>query len=161
MKTVLLIRHGKSSWKKKGQKDYDRPLNRRGLTDAPLMFKALKKRSLLPDKVWTSTANRAISTATLLFDSLDDVPISGSKDLYLAEPKQYIKHLKKTDKEKDIVALVGHNPGITELAEQLTGVRFDNMPTLGIVGISFDCKKWKDLPKHGKLLFFDYPKMFK
>jgi phosphohistidine phosphatase len=161
MKTVLLIRHGKSSWKNKGQKDYDRPLNRRGLTDAPLMFKVLKKRSLLPDKVWTSTANRAISTATLLFDSLDDVPISGSKDLYLAEPKQYIKHLKKTDKEKDIVALVGHNPGITELAEQLTGERFTNVPTLGIVGISFDCKKWKDLPKHGKLLFFDYPKMFK
>ncbi len=161
MKTVLLIRHGKSSWKDNTQRDYDRPLNKRGLKDAPLMFKALKKRNLLPSWVWSSSANRAISTTTLLFGDLEGISINDKKELYLAEPERYIKLLKKTPKEADIVALVGHNPGITELSRAWTGESISNVPTLGIVGISFDCKKWKELPKKGELLFFEYPKLFK
>ncbi len=163
MKTVLLIRHAKSSWDDASLSDFDRPLNARGTKDADSMSQRLKKQVASIDIFLSSPAKRAKTTAEkfaaaykagtdqLIFD----------KGLYLAPESFFYACINDINDGLDTVAIFAHNPGITDFANSLaTKVKTDNIPTCGIFAVSININKWKDFETAPKeLLFFDYPKL--
>lgn len=142
MKTLLILRHAKSSWKFPDLPDHDRPLNPRGKRDAPRMGKLLKEKDLVPDLLISSTAARAKDTASAV------VKHSGYKgkriefeSLYAAEPTAYLTVIRELGDNYQRVLVVGHNPGIEGLIERLTG-EIHIIPTCTLVQIEFDTEKW-------------------
>jgi phosphohistidine phosphatase len=161
MLTLHLFRHAKSSWGNPGLSDFERPLNKRGLENAPRMGKIYGKQYEMPDLIVTSPARRALETAELIADkvgySIDRI-VQENK-IYSAGINDLVKVIRKVDNDNTTVLLFGHNPGITELANYLTGSHIDNMPTCSFVGIKFKFNKWKKITEDsGEFLFFDYPK---
>ncbi len=162
MKTLLLIRHAKSSWDDPGQKDFDRPLNARGLKDAPMMAKRLINRKVKVNAFISSTAKRARKTCELFmkeFGADPDTMILQSK-LYLAEPIAFIEVIRKIDEAVDHAIIFSHNNGITDFANQLTTARIDDMPTCSVFAIKIKTDNWADFEQAEKdFWFFDYPKL--
>lgn len=162
MKTLLLIRHAKSSWANPHQSDFERPLNERGLHDAPLMAGRLQKHKLRPDLFISSTAIRARQTASLMaleWEQKQQPPIAWAEKLYLASPEVIEETLCEMNNQYNCVALVAHNPGITDYANRLTQVRIDNMPTCSVFAVLIHANSWKDIATAKKeFLLFDYPK---
>lgn len=162
MKTLLLIRHAKSSWANPDQSDFERPLNDRGLHDAPLMAQRLQKHRLRPDLFISSTAERARQTTNLMVQEWKEKQqpqIAFAEQLYLAPPEVIEETLSKVDNRYSCVALVAHNPGITDFVNQLTHVRTDNMPTCAVYAVRVHTNDWKNLATAKKeFLLFDYPK---
>lgn len=162
MKSLFLIRHAKSSWSNPAQDDFERPLNERGLGDLEPASARLTARGFQPDRVFTSPALRARSTAVGLMQGckipghrLEEVP-----RLYLAGLTDWLSFLQRVENAFSQVAAVGHNPGITALVEKLTGQSIGNLPTCGIALIEFKIPHWKDLGNSpGKLAWLDYPKL--
>lgn len=145
--------------------DFDRPLNEKGLKDAPIMAKRLKERNIKPHIVLTSPANRALSTCYIITKKLG-VPlhlIISEPLLYHASPENIFQVIKrqKDDQgiENELMIIFGHNPGLTELANQLSEFWIDNLPTCGVASYLLNIKHWTNAgPSCGKLDFFDYPK---
>ncbi len=163
MRSIYMIRHAKSSWSDFTQKDFDRPLNERGKSDAPMMAERLIKRGIVPDAFLSSTAQRAKETC-LFFCAAYNIPekdILLTNDLYHASAPQIYKVISELDDQYKKVAVFCHNPGISEFANSLTAsVQIDEMPTCGIFAVSAECKHWKDFQQAEKqFLFFDYPKL--
>jgi phosphohistidine phosphatase len=162
MKQLFIIRHAKSSWAMSGQPDFDRPLNDRGLRDAPEMAQRLWDAGIMLDSIISSPANRAITTATffakrfgIALDSIVQLP-----QLYHAPPDVFYEVIAQHIPDSaQSVAIFAHNPGITEFVNSTrTGLIVD-MPTCAIVGITSDLEKWADWQASKKrLLLFDYPK---
>jgi len=144
--------------------DFDRPLNDRGEKDAPHMAKLLKHRDVVPDRMITSPANRALSTCEVFAKVLDfdKKKIITEQKLYHAGPDTLLKVLGSLPEHKDkedVVLLFGHNPGITEFANELLNVSIDNIPTCGVVEATLAIDEWKGiLFGCGKMDSFDYPK---
>ena len=161
MKTLLIIRHAKSSWNDLGLSDFDRPLNERGKADAPQMAKKIKERKLKPDLFISSPAKRAKKTAKIFMEVYEEnkknlvlIP-----SLYEASVSNFYDAIELIDDKYDAIALFSHNPGITEFANSLTEYKIDNIPTCGAFAVSVKTKKWKDFKNADKeLLFFDFPK---
>ena len=162
MKTLLLVRHAKSSWDNFTLSDFERPLNERGKTDAPKMAKRLRKRNIKVDAFISSPAKRAKKTAEYFIKEFDrdKDEIIFISSLYDASVSDFNAAIKSIDDKYDRVALFSHNPGITQLANELVaGAEIDNMPTCSIFAVQGDVEKWKDFSKVKKeFLFFDYPK---
>jgi len=162
MKSLIIVRHAKSSWDLSTPNDFDRPLNERGKHDAPLAAKRLIKKGIQIDAFLTSPARRAKKTAKCFIreyglkkDQLVDVP-----SLYLANTSVLEELVKSLDASYKTVAIFSHNPGVTEFANTLTEVRIDNIPTCGIFAVQADIKSWEDFPgAEKKFWFFDYPKL--
>ena len=161
MKALYLVRHAKSSWENDLLSDFERPLNERGKKDAPRMAKRLKEKEIHPDVMITSPAKRAKRTCRE-FSNVLGFPKSSIKEeetLYHASPETILKVLKTIRDKHDVVLMFGHNPGLTEFAEWLTGEKLVNIPTCGIVGVKLKIKTWAELkPETSKMLFFDFPK---
>ncbi len=165
MKQLIIVRHAKSSWDNPLISDFDRPLNKRGETDAPRMGKKIKDRKIIPDLIISSPANRAITTCKIFCDTLhfpvDRIQVE--QKLYHAS-EDHILSLLKTLKDhprdkEEIVLIFGHNPCLTEFTNSLLNEDIDNIPTCGVVGCLLSVQSWKDLKWGcGKLKFFDYPK---
>lgn len=161
MKTLTLIRHAKSSWKYSGLDDMDRPLNRRGGRDAPLMGDILAERGCCPDAVFTSPALRALRTAEMIANAIQypQQRIKLDDRLYHAGVDDLLDVIKSMDDSYRWVACVGHNPGMTDLANHLSRQRFDNVPTCGVVQMHFDLDRWTDIEKSAPNgIDFDFPK---
>jgi len=159
MKTLYLIRHGKSSWSF-NLPDHDRPLGKRGRKDVIKMGNHLAMHQPVPEILISSTASRAFYTALFFCDQwgLDEGRIRLEKGLYHAGSEDILKVIKKAPK-CDRLALFGHNPGFTHAANALAHLDFDNVPTCGIVGIHFDVKYWRDVDfGKGMLAFYYFPK---
>lgn len=164
MKTVYLVRHAKSSWDNKDLADFDRPLNERGKKDAPMMGEILRQLQILPDLLLSSPAKRAYSTARKIAKSIgySREEIETNPQIYHGEPDTLLGILQQQDNSIQSLMLVGHNPGLTELAESLSGKSIENIPTCGIVCIEFRVEQWNRIvPEGGVLKFFDYPKKHK
>lgn len=144
MKTLLLLRHAKSSWKDASLEDHDRPLNRRGKKAAPRMARLLREEGLRPDLIVSSTAVRAETTARVVADGIGDVPVELRKQLYLAEPERYISVLNELASDANTILMVGHNPGIEDLVNQLTG-EDELMPTAALARVELPIEAWTDL----------------
>jgi phosphohistidine phosphatase len=160
-KRITLLRHAKSSWKDASVADRDRPLTRRGNKSAPDMGKRLADLGVRPSLLLTSPAKRARETARLIARELN-YPlefIQSESELYLAMPETILQVVARQDSGFNDVMLCGHNPGITDLANQLGDRNIDNVPTCGIVGIELDVKEWTEIvTADGRTVFFDYPK---
>ncbi len=145
MKTLLILRHAKSSWKDDTLPDHDRPLNKRGKQDAPRMGKLLQEKGLVPDLIISSTAKRARKTAEMVAEESGyEGEIQLERDLYAFEPTAYLDELAQIEDHYQIVLIVGHNPGLEELVEQLTG-EFARLPTAALAQVSLPVESWSDL----------------
>ncbi len=160
MKSLLLIRHAKSSWNLDVD-DFDRPLNHRGQNDAPIMAKRLIKKEIKIDCFVSSPAKRALTTAAFFAEAYDKklkdiIPIPS---LYEPTIEAFYTVIDDLDEDFKTVAFFSHNPAITNFANQLTSFTIDEMPTCAVFGIKADGKKWKEFISGNKeFWFFDYPK---
>jgi phosphohistidine phosphatase len=160
-KKLLIVRHAKSDWGNARITDFNRPINERGKTNAPIMGKRLKEKGILPDAVISSPALRAITTAKLFTHELgfSAAKIKQEKLIYEASCSSLLKIINDFDNAQEMVALFGHNNGITDLAVYLTDAEIFNIPTSGMVMINFPFDDWKMVGKNtGEVEFFDYPK---
>jgi phosphohistidine phosphatase len=161
MKTLYLIRHAKSSWKNAGLSDFERPLNSRGRNDAPIMGERLKKDNIIPDVIISSPAKRAWSTSRIIAKNLNisTDSINLNSDIYEANASTLLKIINQINDKYEKCFMFGHNPGITYFAELLTNTHFGNVPTCGIVGISFDLESWAMISSNmGSCIYYNYPK---
>lgn len=163
MKKLFLIRHAKSSWDDQGLTDFERPLNKRGMRDAPFMAELLKKEKIKPDIFISSPAVRAFSTAEKFAEELD-FPIDKilvEKSIYLCGIKELESIVQGISDRYNIVFLFGHNPGLTDYANHIGDEFIINIPTCGIVGIEFDLKSWRSIERgSGKTFLFEFPKKY-
>ena len=160
-KTLLLIRHAKSSWDNESVNDFERTLNDRGKRDAPVMAKRIKDKEIVIDTIVSSPAKRAKKTASFFAEEygLGENDTIYKTELYAAPKDVFSEVIKKFDNSFNHIAVFSHNPGITEFANSLTDVRIDNMPTCSIFAIKLELKEWNDFDDAKKeFWFFDYPK---
>ncbi|WP_419947981.1 SixA phosphatase family protein [Candidatus Palauibacter sp.] len=160
MKTLLILRHAKSSWSDPGLRDHDRPLNSRGRRDAPRMGRLISDRDLVPQRIVSSTAVRARTTAALAAAEFEEeVGIETTHRLYGAYPDVYIDVVEERGGEAERVMVVGHNPGITSLVTRLTGA-VEYMPTAALAVVELDIDDWRELGRaeEGRLVAFWRPK---
>ncbi len=158
---LTLLRHAKSSWEESARKDRNRPLNERGARDAPLMGRRLRDCGARPTLMVTSPAVRALRTAQIIAREIGypEEFLQREEDLYLASPNQIVAVIARQDSSFRDVIVCGHNPGLTELANRLTGAGIDNIPTAGLAVIALNLHQWADLDgAQGELLLFDYPR---
>src|SRR5438552_10208326 len=161
MKQLVLIRDAKSDWDDPSLSDLDRPLNKRGKADAPLMAHRLLDKKIKIDAFISSPAKRAKKTASIFAKEykMDKKDILFIEELYAAEANVFFEVLSDTDDKFDNVAVVSHNPGLTDFANLLSDVRIDNIPTCGVFAVKVDAKRWADFKEAKKdFWFFDYPK---
>lgn len=159
MKNLILVRHAKSSWKDLTLDDYERPLNKRGHKNAPLMAKRLKDQGVCIDLFLSSPANRAKTTAEYFFDEFDhNVPLMFEKSLYEASLQTLENIIQNLDDSLQSVCIFGHNPGLNMLVSYYID-HYENIPTCGIIRLQFDVSSWKDIDNSNALFVaFDYPK---
>jgi phosphohistidine phosphatase len=160
-KRLFLIRHGKANDGMRGSSDFTRTLKESGAAEANMMAERLLSQKLVPQHVVSSPAARALSTAQQ-FASVWGIPAAGIQTelwIYEADVQSLLAVLNKLDNTFQSVALVGHNPGITEFANYLTDEGIPDMPTAGVVVINFPFSDWRQLSQEtGDVLLFDYPK---
>ena len=158
---LTLLRHAKSSWKDVTLGDFERPLNRRGERDAPEMGRRLAALGFAPDLIVASPAERALRTARTLAREIG-YPVARirfEESLYGATPETLLAEIRALDDALGHVAIVGHNPGLTELHNALAAPGIDNIPTCGVVRLELGVGSWKRVTRRcATLLDFDYPK---
>jgi phosphohistidine phosphatase len=160
-KTILLVRHAKSSWDNDNMGDYERPLNERGKRDAPEMARRLLKKKQHIDLFVSSPAKRAKRTAEFFARefNVDEDKILFIPRLYHAASLDFIETIQELDDAFDHAAIFSHNPGITDFASSLTATRIDDMPTCAVIAFKIMTDRWAEFKNAEKaFLFFDYPK---
>ncbi|MEK6259850.1 MAG: histidine phosphatase family protein [Planctomycetota bacterium] len=145
MKTLLLLRHAKSSWNDPLLADHDRPLKKRGRKTAPRMGRWLIANGLRPDHALCSTATRARETLQLLLAEVDkSVPVSLHAELYHGDVAQMIGALREVAEPAASVLIVGHNPDLELFLEHLTG-QSERLPTAALARVELDLSDWSEL----------------
>ena len=145
MKTLLVMRHAKSSWKHPEVADHDRPLNKRGKQDAPRMGKLLRQQKLTPQVIVSSTATRARRTADAVVDCCAfDGAVHLERRLSLADLGTILEVLRELGGPADRLLVIGHNPGLEELIARLTG-RTEIFPTAAVAQIQLSIDSWEAL----------------
>jgi phosphohistidine phosphatase len=171
MKTLILLRHAKSDWDAPSTQDFERPLSERGRRAAPLVGEWLRKEGLVPDLVLASAATRAQQTLGLVTHELgEQLPVRSEQELYMAEPDRILAIVRGVGDEVDRLMIVGHNPGIEQLARGLAAdgkkkalaKMATKFPTGAAAVIEYDVAHWADVaPGTGKLRAFVRPKDLK
>ena len=145
MKLLLVLRHAKSSWNHPELADHDRPLNKRGKRDAPRMGELLREEDMLPDLILRSSAERARTTGDLVSEASGyEGEIRVVRDLYAHFAGAYLDTLSALDEPYERVMVIGHNPGLEELVEGMTG-DWVRMPTAALAVIRLPIKDWSEL----------------
>lgn len=162
MKSVIIVRHAKSSWDDPEQPDFDRPLNERGKQDAPMMAQRLLKKNIAIDTFISSPAKRARRTAGYFMTEYgrtrEDIMLVPT--LYHAGPADFYNAIAHAPDDAATIALFSHNPGITEFVNLLTKTRIDDMPTCAIFAVRAPILQWNEFRDAQKeYWFFDYPKL--
>ncbi len=161
MKRLFIVRHAKSSWDFPELDDSARPLNKRGKRNAPEMGQRLANRKVVPESIISSPAKRASDTAKLIAKeiSFESHKIQNEPMFYLASVKNMVAVLQAVPNDVETLMVFGHNPGLTDLANFLSGADIYNIPTCGIAEIEFSISSWKEVEINtGDLKSFDYPK---
>jgi len=161
MKRLVLMRHAKSSWDQPDLPDFDRPLNKRGKRDAPLMASRLRELGKKPDLILTSPAVRAISTAIVVAEEfgIPKKKIVENNNIYLASADELLEILRGLDDSRNRVLLCGHNPGMTKLCNLLADLNIDNIPTCGVACLEMAIDSWAELKQaSATLVYLEYPK---
>jgi phosphohistidine phosphatase len=163
MKTVYFIRHAKSSWSDFSLKDSERPLNKRGLRDAPFMAKLFVAKERHPDIIHSSPAVRAYTTAKYFAQALSKTEEDVQQDpkLYLGDEDYIINKIQETSSEADTICFFGHNPTTTHMANIFHEDYIPNVPTAAIVKIQADIADWKHFtPDTASFVTMHYPKQY-
>jgi phosphohistidine phosphatase len=149
MKTLLVLRHAKSSWKHEGLADHDRPLNKRGQRDAPRVGEVIASYGLVPELVFSSSARRAWKTAEAAAQAMEfEGDIAVDRRLYLASPLELIEFVREIAEPSASAMIVGHNPGLEEFAATLIG-SITPMPTSALLVLGFDVPTWANASLEG------------
>jgi phosphohistidine phosphatase len=161
MKTLLLLRHGKSDWDADYETDHDRPLAKRGQAAASLMGKFLVTLRQIPDQVVSSSAVRAHDTVRLATEAGDwSCPVNTTRKLYGVPPENVLNVIRGCDDSKDRVLVAGHEPTLSELAGGLIGQASIKFPTGAISRIDLAIESWKDADfRRGTLVWLLTPKL--
>ncbi len=163
MKILYLVRHAKSSWKYPTLDDFERPLNKRGRKNAPLMGKILKKLDAKPDLIISSPAARASMTARIISDQMNYPleKIRYDESVYAASENELLHIIAEIDDQVTKAMLISHNPGLTSLANLAGDSPISNIPTSGVCCIELSISSWANIWKHrGKVKFFEFPKKY-
>ncbi len=161
MKTLYLVRHAKSSWKHDVD-DHKRPLKNRGERDGRLVSKQVKDEIKPPQKIISSDATRALSTAIFFKKALkvEDANFETNHDLYDFSGQNVMRIIKSLDDSLERVMIVGHNHAFTSVANMLGNKYIENVPTCGFVMLEFDEKSWSDITT-GKTVKTIFPRDLK
>lgn len=160
LKYFWLIRHARSSHA--GSSDFERELNADGRADGELTARYLKKTIKDPLQIpgWlvTSAASRAMQTSDYVANGFGITPqhICIEQSLYLADPETLLATLKETPADKNCVALVAHNPGLTWLVNALSAddQQLDNLPTMGCALFDSNAEHWSDIGDVSRVALF-------
>lgn len=159
-KTLYLVRHAKSDWNHPDLSDFERPLNPRGLRDAPAMGLRLKKLGVSPAVMVSSPARRAQQTTQLIRQALD-FPVDRvvfNENIYEASVQTLLNIIQQLDDSVSSAMLIGHNPAMSELIRKLTG-SYAEMPTLGVATLRISSPEWSKTGSCPAVLEdFTYPK---
>ena len=151
MKRLTLMRHANAKWKDREVADFERPLNRRGNSEAEAMGRRLAELDLVPDLILTSAATRTRQTADIVAKQLKIAArqVHSDESLYLAKAKDILLAIHATGPKVPHLLVVGHNPGISKLADQL-GAKYDEeeLPTGALCSLTFDTRSWAAFDKH-------------
>jgi len=162
MKTLYIVRHGKSSWENPVEADHERILLPKGVKRTLLIASFLKEKKIKPDLIVSSSANRAYETAAIIAGHLD-YPLGDiirESSFYEAEDSTILDYLFGVENDLNSIMIVGHNPSFTYLANLFLENPMDYLPTSGLVSINFDTSKWEDiLLAKRETNFVIYPKM--
>jgi len=161
MKTILIVRHAKSSWENFTVSDELRPLNDRGRKNATEMASRLMSKSITADELISSPAKRALTTAQIFAGGwkMDPKAILIVPALYNAQPEAFTAAIRNAMPAASTIALFSHNPVITDYVNQLTTTRIDSMPTCAVFAVKSDIGDWTEFqPSGNEFYFFDYPK---
>ena len=158
MKNLILVRHGKSSWEY-SVSDKDRPLLQRGINDAYLVSSVLKSQDLKIDAIFSSPANRALHTCMILMREMG-LPLGSLqvvRELYNFSGEGVRAHVRSLEDSLEKVMLFGHNNAMTHIANKWGSKYLENVPTCGVVHLSFKVNTWKDI-SYGDTLYTVFPK---
>ncbi len=162
MKTLYLLRHAKSSWKYPELTDQARPLNKRGKRDAPIMGNWLKQQGVVPESMISSPAARTLATINLVAHALglSGEAIETDLRLYHASLETLLAVIQSFPREVNSLMVVGHNPGLTELANHLCPAHAtDNISTCGLYAVELRATHWQEAgAENASFLFFKYPR---
>ena len=160
MKSILLFRHGKSNWKAQYEKDHERPLSKRGMQAAELMGKYIFQIKQVPDKVISSTAIRAKSTAELAskFGNWHSDFVL-DPDIYHCSTDKLQNIIAKQNSNINFICLVGHEPTFSSFLSKITGEDLVHFPTASVAKINLPINRWKEIERgQGFLSFLKRPK---
>ena len=145
MKNLFLLRHAKSSWGNAALGDFDRPLSKRGISNAIQLSEYIQKHSISFDLVLSSPSERTQSTLDLVMSSLDPIPTSNLKEcIYHASASSLTQLITDQDDEINNLLIIGHNPGLHILTETLTNESIVKFPTCAFAKIT-NFNHWKDV----------------
>lgn len=161
MKTLTIVRHAKSSWDDRSLSDRERPLNKRGERDAPVMGQRIADAGIRPSLIASSPATRAWTTARIIAEQISYPAefLQRENDLYLASLSDLLDVVAAQDDGFQSLMIVGHNPGLTDFANFLCPGLTNNLPTAGAVCVNIDQEDWQlhGQPK-SELVVHDWPK---
>jgi len=164
MKTIILVRHAKSSWKDLSLDDFDRPLNKRGKRNAPFMGEKLQEKQIMPDLVLSSSAKRARKTAIAIAKAIGypKKKIVFDDNMYHGSVSYMFELVRNLDDENETIMLFGHNPDFNYFADMLLEKNLVyNIVTTGVYCIKFNVDQWKKVREgQGESVFYDYPKRY-
>ena len=159
MKILILIRHTKSDWTDLVP-DFERPIRTDRQADTSLIAQTIAEHRSIPQHIIASPARRTMQTAQLLSHhwGMKQEHISMSEQLYEGAVKNILDTARHADEKMDTIAIVCHNPAITDFINRYSDARIDNVPTTGAARIEFDVVHWADVSVPGRLRWFLYPK---
>lgn len=161
MKTLYLVRHAKSSWKHDVE-DHQRPLKARGVEDGNLVSKKASAEMESPQKIISSDATRALSTAQFFKDAwnIGETQFETNHELYDFSGQNVIRVIKALDDNLDRIMIVGHNHALTSIVNMFGNRYIENVPTCGFVVLEFDEDHWSDITT-GKTINTIFPRDLK
>ena len=158
MKQLILIRHAQAKNPNAQLSDFERPLSSFGKENAAQIGKRLAQQVNI-QKLFTSPAERALTTARIIGKALQlpEYKVLANTELYSFDMEDIYSFIECLDDQLDSVAIVGHNPAITLLANDLTFTSINNVPTAGVINIQLNISSWVDIQSGvGKLVSFEY-----
>jgi len=144
LRQIIFGRHAKSSWAEVGQPDVERPLNERGMKDAPVMAERLSRAGFIPQVILSSSAVRALQTARA-FASQFSIEVQVVPSLYHAAPDAYLDALRMVSSDVQVAAVFGHNPGMSYIGELIPPGQVHHVPTCGLMLAEGSWDDWSDL----------------
>ncbi len=162
MKRLILIRHSKSSWKDVSLTDFNRPLNGRGKFDGSLMADYLKSKINKIDYLHSSSSVRTFETSKYFIKQIQFGKVEYDDSLYHCSATSILNMIRSYSDNYQSVMIIAHNPGLTNLINNITNVSLDNLPTTGLAEIEFNINSWGDISyENSNLVDLKFPKQLK